>query len=351
MFSGIGGISLALQKFGAQTCLYCETDGYCREVLEARMASGGLDAAPIHEDVKTLEAAPEGVNMIVGGFPCQDLSTKGHGRGIVEGAKSSLFFEIVRLIDASPGVDVVFLENVPNIVNLGLKEVEDELVRKRGWRMEWTIVSAAKVGAPHLRKRWFGLAWRERFAWPSQVVAAAEAELVGGGSFWAGGEPVGPWPRPPGVKRCCLRRDADKRSRARCMRLGNSVVPQAVRRAFATLVLKGVGKEPPSGNFSQKNSPLSIHLEGRTYTAFPTPIRSFAAVRTLKHPRQLNELANVLLHCDETRADFADELERTGGDIFDLLCPNPEYVEWMMGYDAGWTACGASSPSTGDHVL
>lgn len=155
LFSGIGGISFGLEQW-VRTIAYCEQDRYAQAVLLSRMQSGDLDRAPIWDDVRTLrgDMLPP-IDIIFGGFPCQDISVAGKGAGLT-GERSGLFFEIVRLVDECKP-SFVFLENVPAIRTRGLQAVAESFA-SRGYDFKWTILSAAEVGAPHLRKRWFALA-------------------------------------------------------------------------------------------------------------------------------------------------------------------------------------------------
>lgn len=155
LFSGIGGIGLALSPW-VRTVAYCEQDRYAQAVLMSRMRAGDIDRAPIWDDVRTLRGDMlDGIDIIFGGFPCQDISVAGTGKGL-EGKRSGLFFEIMRLVDeVRPAF--VFLENVPAIRTRGLNRVLYEFTA-RGYDCRWTVLSAASVGAPHLRERWFLLA-------------------------------------------------------------------------------------------------------------------------------------------------------------------------------------------------
>lgn len=156
LFSGIGGNTLALQGF-TKTVAYCEIDPHARAVLESRMSEGLIPAAPVFHDVTTLKGDDVGeIDMIVGGFPCQDISVAGKGAGIAEGTRSGLFFQIMRLTDEIKP-RLLFLENVPAIRAKGLDIVLRELT-KRGYDCRWTMLSAASVGARHKRERWFLLA-------------------------------------------------------------------------------------------------------------------------------------------------------------------------------------------------
>lgn len=124
---------------------------YCHECDQV-----DLSTAPIHDDVRSLvgKMLPK-IDIVYGGFPCQDISVAGAGRGLA-GERSGLVFELLRLVgELRP--TFVFLENVPAIRTRGGETVGKELAR-RGYDCRWLVVSAAEVGAPHLRKRWFALA-------------------------------------------------------------------------------------------------------------------------------------------------------------------------------------------------
>lgn len=156
LFSGIAGITRALEPW-VKPVAYCEYDKYAQGVLLSRMADGSIPVAPIWDDVSTLHGSMlPPVDIIYGGFPCQDLSVAGRGAGLA-GERSGLFFEIVRLVsEIRPRF--VFLENVPAIRTRGASTVVKELAR-RGYDCRWDVISAKEVGAPHLRKRWFLLAY------------------------------------------------------------------------------------------------------------------------------------------------------------------------------------------------
>lgn len=156
LFTGIGGITLALQEW-VKPVAYCEIEPYCQSVLLQRMQEGHLPAAPIWDDVRTLSAEelPK-VDIIYGGSPCQDISVAGTGKGL-EGKRSGLIFEVFRLIDeAKPSF--VFLENVPNVRTKGAERICKEL-SERGYDMRWCMLSGGDVGTRHKRERWFLLAY------------------------------------------------------------------------------------------------------------------------------------------------------------------------------------------------
>lgn len=153
LFSGYGGIARALRPW-VRTVAYCEIERYAQAVLLSEMQRGRIDRAPIWDDVSTLRKEYLGcpIDIITGGFPCQDISLAGTGAGL-GGSRSGLFFEIIRLTrELRPRF--LFLENVPAITVRGLDRVLLEFAAL-GYDCRWTIVSAAEVGAPHLRERWW----------------------------------------------------------------------------------------------------------------------------------------------------------------------------------------------------
>jgi len=157
LFSGIAGITVALSSW-VQPVAYCENDRYAQGVLLSRMADGQISLAPIWDDVKTLRAEdlPCSVDIIYGGFPCQDISIAGIGKGL-EGERSGLFFEIIRLAkEIKPSF--IFLENVPAITTRGGLQVV-KAITEIGYDCRWCTLSAAEVGANHRRERWWLLAY------------------------------------------------------------------------------------------------------------------------------------------------------------------------------------------------
>lgn len=156
LFSGIGGLSIALEPW-VRTVAYCENDRYSQSVLLRRMGNGSLPLAPIWDDVQTLSSELIGgpIDIVYGGFPCQDISVAGHGVGL-GGKRSGLVSEIYRLIDGLLP-RFVFLENVPAIRTRGADVVTGELAR-RGYDCRWETVSAQEVGASFIGIRWFLLA-------------------------------------------------------------------------------------------------------------------------------------------------------------------------------------------------
>ena len=155
LFSGIGGLELGLERAGMEVVWQVERDAYCRRVLAKHWPD-----VTRYEDVHDVGRSNlASVDLICGGFPCQDISAAGNGAGIIKGNRSGLWYEFARIIrELRPRYVVV--ENVPAITSRGLGIVLGDLA-DAGYDAEWGCVSAAAVGAPHLRKRIFIVAHTE----------------------------------------------------------------------------------------------------------------------------------------------------------------------------------------------
>ena len=137
---------------GWRTRCAVEIDAYCRSILLARQRDGILPKFPIWDNIETFNGRPwKGhIDLITGGFPCQDISSAGTGRGI-DGPKSSLWKEMARVIsEVQP--ERVFVENSPLLISRGLTTVLSDLAQC-GYDARWCVLGACDVGAPHKRAR------------------------------------------------------------------------------------------------------------------------------------------------------------------------------------------------------
>jgi DNA (cytosine-5)-methyltransferase 1 len=151
LFSGIGGFSLGLERAGMRTVAFCEIEPFARRVLAKHWPD-----VPCYDDVRSLTAerlAADGiapVDVICGGFPCQDISLAGKGAGLA-GERSGLWREYARIIgEFRPRYVVV--ENVAALLGRGLDDVLGDLAAL-GYDAEWHCIPASAVGAPHRRDR------------------------------------------------------------------------------------------------------------------------------------------------------------------------------------------------------
>lgn len=151
--SGIGGMDLGLERAGMECVWQVEIDEFCRKVLTKHWPN-----VPKYNDVRECgQHNLEHVDLIAGGFPCQDIpSLAGNGSGLL-GERSGLWFEFERLVrELRPAY--VLVENVAALLDRGLGTVLSGLACC-GYDAEWSTVSACSVGAPHMRRRLFILAY------------------------------------------------------------------------------------------------------------------------------------------------------------------------------------------------
>ncbi len=154
LFSGIGGLELGLERAGmGPVCWQVERDPYCREVLAKHWPE-----ARRFEDVQEVGSGElDPVDVICGGFPCQDISAAGAGAGL-GGERSGLWFEFLRIIrEMEPRF--VIVENVSALLIRGMGTVLGGLAES-GYNVEWDCIPAQAVGAPHRRDRLFLVARR-----------------------------------------------------------------------------------------------------------------------------------------------------------------------------------------------
>jgi DNA (cytosine-5)-methyltransferase 1 len=152
LFAGVGGGILGGSLLGWCTVCAVEVDEYAACVLAQRQNDGILSPFPIWDDICTFDGRPwRGlVDVVSGGFPCQDISAAGRGAGI-EGERSSLWKEMARVIEEVSPIYCI-IENSPQLRTKGLNVVVEDLT-KIGYDCEWGIYSAEETGAFHERQR------------------------------------------------------------------------------------------------------------------------------------------------------------------------------------------------------
>jgi DNA-cytosine methyltransferase len=366
LFSGIGGFALAL-RYVAEPVAYCDWDPEVQAALERLTKDGRLPSAPVVDDVRNLvkiSQVAKNVDIVTAGFPCVGFSLIGAREGL-KNAQSGLFgatMEVVRVV--KPGM--VFLENVPGILSANDGKDFAHVLRSlksHGYHdVRWTTVSAADVGGPQIRNRWFCLAIKKA---PSQVTLKPL--------------PFGSWSGHPAPAR-----KATPGFDVRVGMLGNAIVPLAARTAFARL-LSGfetpfidpkkritIHFRPVSASSSRGASDgavvdgkrirvarpvppprksLRIVLDPKHYrsdatpsslistelverkvtkTAWPTPRHGNTGNCNVLTKRSMDDLPTAALFASSV---LGKPLRKTGPD--DKV--NPEFVEWMMGYPKGHT--------------
>ena len=152
LFAGAGGGILGGKLLGWRTVCAVEWEPYPASVLCARQNDGLLPPFPIWDDVQTFDGKPWAgiVDVVSGGFPCQDISAAGKGAGI-DGERSGMWREMARIIhEVRPRF--VFVENSPMLTSRGLGTVLGDLAAM-GFDARWGVLGAADVGANHQRDR------------------------------------------------------------------------------------------------------------------------------------------------------------------------------------------------------
>jgi DNA (cytosine-5)-methyltransferase 1 len=213
LFSGIGGFSLGLERAGFKTVAFCEIEPSCRHLLKHHWPE-----VPCFDDVRQLCGADVGpVDLICGGFPCQDISFAGAGAGI-DGERSGLWAEHARLIcELRPRF--VIVENVAALLSRGLGRVLGDLAAL-GYDADWDCIPASAVGAPHRRDRLWIVAYarseqHEGFGDAFRRALAAQLHAANSSDGW--------WLSEPDVGRVAHGVPARV---DRLHGLGNAVVPQ-----------------------------------------------------------------------------------------------------------------------------
>lgn len=166
LFAGVGGGILGGKLLGWRTVCAVERDQYAAQILVARQNDGTLPPFQIWDDVTTFDGKEwrGRVDIITGGFPCQDISCAGKGAGI-EGSRSGLWTEFARIIgEIRP--KFAFVENSPMLVRRGIERVLGDLAAL-GYDAQWCVLGADDFGAPHKRKRlWILASDPSQVQWP-----------------------------------------------------------------------------------------------------------------------------------------------------------------------------------------
>ena len=238
LFSGIGGFDLAAEWMGWENVFHCEIEEWKRKFLECRFKCKS------HSDVTTTDFAVYrgGIDILTGGFPCQDASIAkqwGEGQQGLQGSRTSLFYNMVRAIGEIKPKFVV-AENVSNILKTNggadFRAILTELAGM-GYNAEWRVCRASELGAPHHRARLYLVAYPDSIRlnekqtffsyvsektspWPWDV-AGTTVQAVRGGAWIS---------KPPSI---CLDDGISGRLvRDRLHGYGNAIVPQIAYNIF-----------------------------------------------------------------------------------------------------------------------
>ena len=224
LFAGAGGFTIAGELAGGyETVAFCEIDKYAQKVLRKNWP-----AVPIFDDVTKLKGSDIGpIDVITGGFPCQDVSIAGPKTGTVLGERSSLYGEILR-IATETGRPYIIMENVGHLVSGGngywFAAVMHGLA-EIGYYAEWHVLPASYIGACHRRERVWIIAYpcEKQQKWDKQEPIFSQRNLQGqfgrGFARWSKRSDI---PEPRGFRA----NDGFPNRSHRTALMGNAIVPQ-----------------------------------------------------------------------------------------------------------------------------
>jgi len=172
LFAGIGGFDLGLERAGMIPACQVEIDDYATKILEKHWPK-----VTRYKDVREVgKHNLEPVDIICGGFPCQDISLAGKGEGL-SGGRSGLWFEYHRIIkELQPKYAII--ENVPALRGRGLDQVLRSLA-EIGYDAEWHCIPACAIGAPHRRDRIWIVAYTGRITTGAKVTGLSDERNAG----------------------------------------------------------------------------------------------------------------------------------------------------------------------------
>ena len=170
LFSGIGGFELGAKRAGIKTIWNCEINSFCRKILKKHFPE-----TTQYTDITTLKNPPY-VDIISGGFPCQDISIanpKGEG---LDGKRSGLWKEMFRIIcEARPSY--VLIENSPQLLRKGFSTLLQSL-SEAGYDAEWQCLQARDFNLPHKRERLFIICYATCLRFADSIIKPDQLQKI-----------------------------------------------------------------------------------------------------------------------------------------------------------------------------
>ena len=359
-FSGIGGLELGIPEYVNVKC-YCDINQYCKYLITKKFPNKDY-----YDDICTFPKDKyKNINLIMGGFPCQDISNAGKGKGL-DGERSGLIWKLLDIIKYYKPA-YIYLENVSNLKNKGLDKIAiflDEL----GYDTRWCIIQASDACALHKRRRTFILSKNRSKNCNTEF---SNKQYINYN-----------WKTEPNIPR--IINNPDKR-RIKC--LGNAVVPDQSRLAFHILCGKpntntinniddswnnsltiwksqklNTSNLPKYGSYiNGEFYEVNIYLENKAI--FPNTIQRFKTTHSLPTPTATDFISRKPTNTIKSRAFrpgvnkavnlnrwiemfpnkniILPELDNEGylkdNKVIVGIVPNPQWVEWLMGYPIDWT--------------
>lgn len=365
LFSGIGGMSVALHPLGFTPVMYCDIEPASRITLTALMKNGKLPTAPIHDDIRTLKSPPK-ADLVTAGFPCLGFSPLGNRQGL-KNPQSNLIYDVVRVVKKS-GAKMVFLENHKNLITPAFASDFANIMdafSKIGFKTaRYVVMHGHDVGCPQSRSRVYILMTRPScpkdlpyaqtppFSWKTipttmsmQQCPPARVKLLGNSvipdltrlgflHLWTGGQidtlaQANLMKSIQFSKSIQLPRDGKgdvgeiTATGSERTRYKKSIVPQT--HLIPEIVVDPSLYERPAtsapGNLSSPLVTEKVHRKGfPTLTCAQTHGCQVLTKRSVKH------LCTLLRFIKQTPSKL-----RCGR-------PNIHFYEWMMGYPTDWTS-------------
>lgn len=337
LFSGIGGITYALNDL-LNVMMYCEINDDANKVLKCRMKTNHIQTAPIVEDVRnTTEilkiVGNSKIDLVIASSSCVGFSLAGSRKGL-ENVETGLMIDTLNLIKQIRP-NMVFMENVPGIISVNDGKDFDRLIKEMdsyGYKCHWDISSANDVGAWHIRKRWFGLFVLDGYDMPHLPLNSTYKTYE-------------PWLHHDiGIKKAKFRCPSDSK---RLKLLGNSVVPDCIRKSFFALYsryLNIVFPPFPTGIVAVKSLNLiidpnksGISKSNRKRNITSPLILSEKKLNYYPTPRSKNISCSCILTLRGSK-DLGSVIKfEKGTEWQDNYVMNPEFVEFLMGYPLNFT--------------
>jgi DNA (cytosine-5)-methyltransferase 1 len=354
LFSGIAGFSLALKPV-CTTIAYSEINDNAIKVINNQIGKGYLDSAPNLGDITKITQKTfkynkiKNIDIISGGFPCQDISLMNYNGAGLQGSRSKLFFEIIRLLTFTHP-SIIVLENSPNIVNKGIESVIEAL-QNHGYDTAYDFFSASQVGAPHRRKRFYLIAFKKNkksFAILNTFSKSLKNVHDVVNRSWEGSFKK---LDVQDQERIVIRTKVGSKSlKNRTFLLGNSIVPKCARYAIQFLSEHVIANKQNRGFLG-----LSTYREATPYpikmvipsqkfiendeitrsdefvkNQLSTPLATNFQISCVGSIRAMNILQNEIMYDVRTFMNIKDK----NVENWEV---NPIFIEWLMGYKTNWT--------------
>lgn len=230
LFSGIGGFAIAAQRLGIRTTQFVEIEPYCQKVLNKN-----FPGISIHGDIRTFTPREnQSWDIITAGFPCQDISAANPNGAGLQGERSGLFFEVIRLLRQVRPSYLVLENSSALLTHRNGRDMGAILweLSQCGYHAEWSVVSGCSVGAPHMRRRLLIVAYADSINGEVGLVLHKEHQRQVQAIYDQSSN--SPWAKTPPCSSGMVNGLPNRVERVRA--LGNSIIPDVAELALARVL-------------------------------------------------------------------------------------------------------------------